>query len=229
MASTSCFAMTDPDENLNQGHIGNWPVGRNRIETPQQVHAFGMIGLNSALLEETLLLLLLLLLLWYLRPISREDAIRLTGDLNNRNRADWLRALVYAKEQDADVADLMLHAIKCCDICLDNRNMIIHALYTGTDNATENMRLTKRARSNPLRELRFEVSTEKLRTIADDIGNTVNLMIDLWFYHTHRPATVERDARLPLPKKLPQPDRLTIPQPGEDGQSGPTQPRSSEP
>jgi hypothetical protein len=42
--------MTDP--------IGNWPTGRNKMETPAHIHAFGMIALNAALLEEILLLLL---------------------------------------------------------------------------------------------------------------------------------------------------------------------------
>jgi hypothetical protein len=189
-------------------HVGDWPTGRNKIETPKHVHAFGMIALSSAMLEE----ILVLLLITYLRPIARDVAMRLTAGLNNRDRADWLRALVRANESDEELLDLIAYAIKCCDICLDNRNMLVHALYTGTDKVTANMQLAKRARNDPLREIRFEVSTQRLRQIADDIGNTVNFMVDLWFCKTHKPMDPHFE-RLPLPEKPPQPDRLTIPQP----------------
>jgi hypothetical protein len=180
--------------------IGDWPTGRNKIETAAHVHAFGIIAMSSSMLEE----LLLLLLLGYL-PINRDTARRLAGGLNNRERGDWLSALVAKNETWPELADHLRHAILCCNICLDNRNMLIHSLYSGTDEVTTNMRLSKRARRDPLRELKFEVSVTDLRKIADEIGNTVNYIIDLWFVKNHLNAQAPPIA---WPEKLQRPDRL---------------------
>jgi hypothetical protein len=185
--------------------VGDWPKGRNRIETAAHVHAFGMIALNASMLEE----LLLILLVAYL-PMDREAATRLAGALNNRERADWLSGLVEKTKTDHDFADDLHHGILYCGICLDNRNMLIHSLYVGTDNVTANMRLTKRARNDVLRELRFEVSLTDLRKIADEIGNTVNYLLDLWFLKTQAGRLKEH---MTWPDRPQQPDRLTIPQP----------------
>ena len=203
--------MTETESDSRPGdYIGDWPTGRNRIETPRHVHAFGMIALNSAMLEETLMLMLIT----YLSPVPRDIATNLVGDMNNRDRVDWLRAIVRSSERDEDLVSLVLYAIKCCDICFNNRNMLVHALHVNTDVISRNMTLTKRARNNPLRETRFEVSDEQLRHFADDIGNSLNFMLDLWYYKTHKPVTLEVE-RLPLPDKPPQPNRLTMPRPEE--------------
>ena len=186
--------------------FANWPVGRNRMNTPAHVHAFGMIALNAALLEE----MLLLLLITYL-PVDRETAIKLVHDLNNSIRADWLRALVRNTEANPRVLEWMDHALRCCSICFDNRNMLIHALYTGTDDAAEKMRLTKRASNNPIRDLKFEVSVDDLRKIADEIGDTVNHMMELWYLKTHTDHRAL--SHIALREKPPQPSRLKIPPP----------------
>jgi hypothetical protein len=207
----------EPPKPIDPNYIEDWPQGRNRIETAAHVHAFGMIGLNASMLEE----ILLLLLLTYL-PMGQEEAIRLTTRLNNRERADWLAALMNA-ETNPEFADHVNHGILCCNICFDNRNMLIHSLYTGTDDVTANMRLSKRAKNAPLRELRFEVSIHGLRKIADEIGDTVNYLIDLWFLKTHRSALAQH---LPLLVKPPRPDKLTIPPPQEGHAIGKRQPES---
>jgi hypothetical protein len=85
--------------------------------------------------------------------------------------------------------------------------MQIHALYTGTDNATANMRLSKRAKNNPLRETRFEVSVTNLRKIADEIGDAVNYMVDLWYLKTNADGFAMQTS---LPTKPARADRLTI-------------------
>lgn len=204
--------MTEGAIRSDDSYVGDWPTGLNKIETAKHVHAFGVIALNSAMLEESLLLLLI----WYLRPIPHDQAMQLTKGMNNRQRLDWLRAVARAKELDEQVFNLVEHAIKCCDICFDNRNMLIHALYVRTDKVTANMEMTKRASNNPLREFRFEVSVDRLRQIADDIANIINFLLDLWFYHTHKPINALAGERLSLPKKPLQPNRLTIPLPTKD-------------
>jgi hypothetical protein len=192
-----------PLEPSDSDHIGDWPKGRNRIETAAHVHAFGMIALNASMLEEVLSLLLVAYL-----PMENDAATKLVNEFNNRERAAWLSALVQKSESDPDVAEHVIHGILCCDINLANRNLLIHSLYVGTDKATESMRLSKRARNNPLRELRFEMSTSGLRKVADEIGDAVNYMLDLWFLKTQRSLLVQQ---LPWPAKPPRPERVTIP------------------
>jgi hypothetical protein len=108
----------EPPKPIDPNYSEDWPQGRSRIETAAHVHAFGMIGLNASMLEE----ILLLLLLTYL-PMGHEEAIRLTTRLNNRDRADWLAALMNA-ETNPEFADHVNHGILCCNICFDNRNML---------------------------------------------------------------------------------------------------------
>lgn len=153
-------------------------------------------------------------------PMAREVAAPLVQNLNNRERADWLRGLAAADERDPAVTELYAHAILCFDICVDNRNMLIHALYEGTDAVTAKMKLTKKARNDPLREIKFQVSLEELRKAAVEMGNTVNFMIELYGYMRARRSRDQYGVPAilpPLPQKRARPDRLTIPPPPEDG------------
>jgi len=194
--------MSDSDQFVD------WPTGRNRMDSPAHVHAFGMIALNAALLEEILMLLLIAYL-----PVNRDRAIKLVSDLNNSVRADWLRALIESTESNPYFIDWMKHALLCCSVCFDNRNILIHSLYTGTDKAGDKMQLTKRARNNPLLDLKFEVSVDILRAIADEIADTVNYLMELWFLKTH--TNHDLLSHIALREKLPQPNRLSLPQLGE--------------
>jgi len=198
----------DPDR------VENWPESQFNVGPVAYVHAFGQIALTSAMLEELLSMKLIQRL-----PMNAEVSTPLIHALNNRERADWLKALVSAEEKESTVQNLTSHGILCCDICLDNRNMLVHALYTGMDHQAAVMKLTKRSRSDPLKEMKFQVSLEQLRKIADEMGETTNFMLELWEYVRTRQmkARVEYDLPLPpLPEKPALPNRLTIPPPPAD-------------
>jgi hypothetical protein len=164
--------MADP---INLDRVENWPPPGHNVGSVAHVHAFGQMALTSAMLEELICMLLVQRL-----PMFQNDAQSRIHGMNNRDRVEWLRAIVRAKEPDSAVADLFLHAIHCFDICMENRNMLVHALYEGTDLATASIKLTKRSRNNPLQQIKFQVPIEQLRKMAEEMGETVNFMLELW-------------------------------------------------
>jgi hypothetical protein len=219
------LAMDDP---IDLDRVVNWPPREHNVGSVAHVHAFGQMALTSAMLEELICMLLIQRL-----PMFPDDATSRVHGLNNRERVEWLRAIISAKEPDATVADLFLHAIRCFDICTENRNMLVHALYEGTDWIAWAIKLSKRVRNNPLRQIKFQVPIEQLRKMAEDMGETVNFMLDLWNCVRTRKAIEEHDPDLPplppltWPDKPIQPDRLTTPPPPATPQNKPRRPRSS--
>jgi hypothetical protein len=207
--------------------VKNWPPPSHNVGSVAHVHAFGQMALTSAMLEELICMLLIQRL-----PMLPDDAALRVNGLNNRERIEWLRAIVSGKEPDAAVADLFFHAMRCFDICMENRNMLVHALYEGSDLATSSIRLSKKARKNPLRQLKFQLPIGQLRKMAEGMGETVNFMLDLWNCVRTREALEERDRDLPpwppltWPDKPAQPDRLTIPAPPANPQNDRRPPKS---
>jgi hypothetical protein len=194
--------------------VENWPPAGHHVGSVAHVHAFGQIALTSAMLEELIVMLLVQRL-----PMPRHTSIPLVQALSNRERLEWLRALMETDEKDTAVKELLVHAILCFDICMDNRNMLMHALYEGTDQATARIKLSKKARSDPLREIKFQVSLAELRKTAVEMGETVNFMIELWNHVRWRQTKPHVEYELPLPplpQKPARPDRLTIPPPPAD-------------
>jgi hypothetical protein len=122
-------------------------------------------------------------------------------------------------------------AILAFDICMDNRNMLIHALYEGTDAATNTIMLSKKARNDPLRQLKFELPLADLRRTAEEMGETVNFMIEMYGVLRWRKKTLYFDPRPappgPLPDIRPRPSRLTIPQRPASPGSAPPPPQPS--
>jgi len=190
------------DSTLDLDQALGWPEADNRIDSAAHVHAFGMIALSAAMMEEALTLLLAQLL-----RMDRTIAIPLIHKLSIRERSDLLRQLTMAhKTGDARLTDYLLYAMECFEICNENRNILIHALYEVVDRTTATMRVSKRSKNNPLNEFKLELPLPMLRQTADEIGNTVNMMLDIWFCLTRRPSNT-------LIRKPARPHRLTPSQP----------------
>jgi hypothetical protein len=99
-------------------------------------------------MEESLSILLV-----HFLHMENDTAITLIHKLAICERSELLRKLVAAdKSEHVGIIAMLLFACKCYDICNDNRNTLIHALYESTDAATSVMRLTKRQK-NPIKEL----------------------------------------------------------------------------
>jgi hypothetical protein len=208
--------VTDPQKPLDLDTVVGWPLEGHKIESVAHVHAFGMIALSSAMMEEALTLLLVQLL-----HMKSQIAIPLVHKLTIRERSDLFRQL--ANEQHSEHGHLtgdLIYAIDCFEICNENRNILVHALYEGLDRVTATMKVSKRSKNNPLNEFKLELSVPALQQTAEELGNTVDLMLDLWFNLTHRPSNT-------LIRKPARPNRLSPTQPQATPPNAPLPPKSS--
>ena len=128
-------AMSNPDD------FDNWPANYNRVADAAHLHAIGQFSLMYNYLEEIFGFVFQCSV-----PADANYLEFLFHQLNNRERADMLSAIVQFGENDAAALDHQLYAIRCFDICTDNRNIVLHA---APDITAETFRLSKRARNNP--------------------------------------------------------------------------------
>ncbi|MGD0152000.1 MAG: hypothetical protein ABSB77_25780 [Xanthobacteraceae bacterium] len=212
----------DPPTPIDLDRVVGWPPDGHSVGSVAHVHAFGQIALTAAMLEETLILLLIQRL-----PMPENISGPLVHKLNNRERSDWYKGLVDAQETDREILERLGSAVLAFDICMDNRNTLVHALYEGTDVATAIMKLSKRARNDPLREVKMQLPLSELRNIAEEMGTTLNFMLDMFKVNRWR-KWAERQTPMPpqpepFPEIPPRPNRLTMSPPqanaGGEGQS----------
>jgi hypothetical protein len=162
--------------------------------------------MNAAIMEEALTLLL-----GHFLQMEKSTAIALIHTLAIRIRSDLLRDLVgQRKDKLKDLADHITFAMDCFNVAIENRNTLVHALYVSVDQATQAMTVSKRPKKNPAREFKLDLTVPQLRQAADEIGNTVNYLLDLWFVLTHGPGTNTLIRKPLLPRKLipPQPPKV---------------------
>jgi hypothetical protein len=177
--------------------VVDWPSPGHRIASVAHVHAFGMIALTSAMMEESLSLLLA----HFLR-IKIDVAIPLIHKCTNGTRLELLRNLATPEQSgSSSTAEMITFAINCYEICNENRNILVHALHEGTDRITSVMKLSKRTNKNPINAFEIELSLPELRQCAEEMANTVNYMLDLYAVLTraHSNTLIRRPAR---PHKL---------------------------
>ena len=176
-----------------------------KVESQAHVHAVGMITMNSALMEEALTLLLA-----HFLKMEQRTGIALIHKLAIRNRSDLLRHLADERKTELkDLADHIKFALDCFDVAIANRNFVVHALYVSLDEVTETMTVSKRSNRNPANEFKLDLSLPQLRQTADEIGNTVNFLLDLWYVLIHRPRANILIRKPLLPRNLnpPQPPK----------------------
>ena len=189
----------------------DWPANpKHKIGMPEHVHAFGQIALLYNYLEDFMCSLFQLYL-----PIKNSASFLLYYKLNNRERLDLLSDLVRANEKDPTILDSVLFSITCYDICTDNRNILLHSTHGETDPVSMSVKFSKRASSNPLRELNFDIDLTLLRRVADETGETADFVSNLWFFLQRPPHLVAGgDTLTSLPEKPQKPHKLTPSQPG---------------
>jgi hypothetical protein len=119
-------------------------------------------------------------LLAHFLQMQKQTAISLIHTLAIRNRSDLLRHL--AEEKKEKLGDLFNHiifALDCFNLAIQNRRTLVHALYVSVDKRTETMTISKRYKSKPANEFKLHLPLTVLRQAADEIGNTVNYLLDL--------------------------------------------------
>jgi hypothetical protein len=154
-------------------------------------------------------------------PLKAEDAKVLFHKMNNRDRVDLLTDFVAHNEKDAQVKSIILHCARCYDICTENRNILMHAIYFNPNlKADQTPILVKRAKKDPLREVHYDVPLSDLRIFADDMVKSFKLAIELYGFLARRnflnalpptnPATgYPKIGPNPLPEIPQKPRRLT--------------------
>lgn len=124
--------------------------------------------------------------------------------LHNRARVDLIKALLEAREPDADIRAAVLHCLKCFDICTENRNILIHA--TNRDQVEGERHLfTKSAPDKSGALILYWLSVDDIRRAADSTSATYNFLARLWLVAAHREKPEMRELlrdRPPLPRKL---------------------------
>lgn len=157
-------------------------------------------------------------------PANGEYSEFLFHKLSNRERVDMLTAFINFGELNQEVKDRLLYAIRCFDICTNNRNIVLHA--TSDSDPSQAFRLSKRARNNPSQTNFYQVPLETLRRVADDAAEAFNYWAKLFYWLTERRASPKRP--LPLPDKPPQPYRLSPSRPAAADANMPLPPPPSE-
>jgi hypothetical protein len=171
-------------------------------------------------------------------PTNAQFAENLFHKTNNRERMNLLAAVVEQNEQNPAAKDALLHLIRCFDICTENRNVLAHVIVDAAHSATNAFPLSKKARNDPTRTIRFQVNVSELRQMADETTATFDYGTRLLFWLMQRSKPDLNLARsmgwpappapAPLPSKSPKPHRLTMFQPQEGHQADPPRPSPSQ-
>jgi hypothetical protein len=137
--------------------------------------------------------------------------------LSNRQRSDFVAAVVAAEEQNPKAIECIKHLLTCFDDCVQNRNILLHAIHGPQRTPTSLTRpARKRLSEDASREVFFDVNLARLRESADAARTTYEYLQELLFWLTER-RRMERQLPLPdiprdtpwsLPEKPPRPGRL---------------------
>jgi hypothetical protein len=95
--------------------------------------------------------------------------------LHNQARVDLLRELV-PLEPDDDVREHLAHAIQCFNLCIENRNILQHAVLVHHE--AGQIKATKRA-SGKTKEVELLLSLQTLRKTADEMRAVLFYIIDV--------------------------------------------------
>lgn len=168
------------------------------IDSPSHVHAFGMVAMNAAMMEEALTLLLA-----HFMGLPHDIAIPLIHKMAVGDRTHLVKKIAEAREEElADLSEHLEFAVKCFDICIQNRNILVHAVYVKVDEMSQTVTVSKRSRKNPAREFKLNLHLSDLRRSAEEIANTVNYLLDLWFILSHGRGTNTLLRKPSLPHSL---------------------------
>jgi hypothetical protein len=186
-----------------------WPTDqRHNVGHPLHIHALGQITLLYNFLENFLFSLFAKYI-----PIGNDAASNIYYSINNRTRIVLLIELVKQREADATLIEYILFGINCYEICTENRNILLHSTTSKSDPVTLVMELRKRAAKDPLRDLFFEMPLPLIRQVADEMGETVSFISNLWYFLHLRGQGLGDEGQsgqpLSLPNKPQKPHKLT--------------------
>lgn len=221
------FAMDDPNT------LDGWPPFEGQLASVPFVHAIGQISLMYNFLEDPIGTIFTIYM-----PTKSDFAEGLYHKLNNRDRVDLLMAIIEQNEQNQEAKSALLHLIRCFDICTENRNVLAHVIVEAAHSGTGGFPLSKKARNDPRRTIKFRITVTELRQMADEMMVTFDYATRLafWFMQRSRPdlnlakamGWPDPPAPAPLPNKPPKPRRLIPSQPQANREGDPLPPSPSQ-
>ena len=136
-------------------------------------HAIGQITIEWNQTEKELSELISVYL-----ETDRPTAQLVIGAFGNRDKCQLLKSLVELKEGNSELAEAILHAITCFDICRENRNHIIHS---SAHEADEPHKITfrKPRKAKPTESHEMVLDLNQVRECANEIWHLRNYMIAL--------------------------------------------------
>lgn len=163
----------------------------------------------------------------YIEPLSARDY--LFAELHNRARVDLITQYVET-HHDADFIAAAKHALRCFDICCENRNLIAHAFAEEILTGSDQVAFLKR-----LKEPRgllgwYDFTLEEVRATALAARATGQYILGLasWFDSCSEPTEGRITFRPALPSQPPQPRKLSLSRRPTAQKGEPPQPRSSQ-
>ncbi|MFG5118513.1 hypothetical protein [Methylorubrum sp. POS3] len=153
------------------------------IGTVKQVHAYGVIALSYNRLEDFLIYHIAA----YFPPPEAREAERHEDEpamvcvrmLNNRQRLDFLKTLVFYNEKDNLISQRVIDAIDVFEICAENRNILAHGRRDSYDFDIDIFTIRKLASGSAYREVFFDIPLLELRNVANDMVMALNYFFDL--------------------------------------------------
>ena len=130
--------------------------------------------------------------------------------MTNRERTDLVLEIAEAREKRPEVLDCIRHGLKCFDICVENRNILVHAQHEASELAQEGFQARKRSADNPSRIVHFDLPLSRLRKAVDDMAQvSVFLALLTWFIENPGGHPEISFLQPTLPAKPAQPSKLT--------------------
>lgn len=144
-------------------------------------------------------------------PGGSEAQSFLFDALHNQQRREFIRAIASANDDPED-ADDVHYAMRCFDICSDNRNLLMHAaplLEDGVDALT----MWKRRSAEPHTMSIYDFTLKDIRGAALSTDAAESYVLDLIRYLKAKDSfNALRDHPPGRPQRPPQPRRLSLSQ-----------------
>ena len=184
-----------------------WDADLDPLGTFDQIHAVGAFALYYNRLEMGLYA-------FFQRYVdaTHEAHSYLYSTLYNRQRVDFIKVMASARETP-ELAASIHKALRCFDVCAENRNLLLHALpEVPASPPREGLRLLKGSKAKPGLLTSYEFSLESIRAAALAVAAVEDYIYDLMRalrdQEALNPLTGAPPPELPLPP--PQPRKLSL-------------------
>ena len=179
----------------------SWDQHFSYIASDDHAHALGRFALAFNLLE-------MMLSLFFRHYLAESEKLsnHLFGSLNNRQRVDIIKICANETGKRSEI-ELVEYALKCFDLCSENRNLLLHATPFIQEN-DGNLIVGKRSDQEKgfIKSYAFDVDT--IRCAALDTYCVYQFVLSVTRY-LEQPISSGNELSV-LPERPPQPRKLSL-------------------